>query len=127
MLKWHGGGIGAPIPAGHYRIRYVDGCMKYSGAQDWTVNAYAAGPYAYWITAPTRGGQLAVAPGTVGFMPGSAFATFDECVAANAADPIVELDFAGGVLGVELEDSPYTDNVAGEGGRNPSWQLSSCP
>ncbi len=31
---------GAPLPAGRYTLTYVDGCMKYSGDQGWTVNAY---------------------------------------------------------------------------------------
>jgi hypothetical protein len=27
-------------------------------------------------------------------------------------------------IGVWLQDSPYTDNLAGQDGRNPNWKLS---
>jgi hypothetical protein len=46
-----------------------------------------------------------------------------DCVAANLALEPVELEFAGGRLGVWLQDSPYSDNLAGVDGRNPSWSL----
>jgi hypothetical protein len=60
----------------------------------------------------------------VGFLVGAGgFATFDECVAANVPLPPIEFRFDGGPLGVWLEDNPYTDNVAGVGGRNPKWAL----
>ena len=31
------------LPAGRYRVEYVDGCLKYSGSQGWSLNAYADG------------------------------------------------------------------------------------
>ena len=122
-VSWNGG---APLPAGHYRVTYVDGCMKYSTAQGWTVNAYANGPDTLWVVG--SGARLAPAPGTVGFLVGQGgFSTFDACVSANESeDAPLELDFAGGTLGLELADSPYADNVAGESGRNPTYRLSSC-
>ena len=51
------------------------------------------------------------------------FAQFDDCVNANRALPSGRFTFAGGVLGLLLVDVPYEDNVVGEGGRNPSWEL----
>ncbi|HSQ65987.1 MAG TPA: hypothetical protein VLM85_22350 [Polyangiaceae bacterium] len=124
VAYWNGG---HPVPAGHYRVRYVDGCMKYSATQGWTVNAYAAGPDTYWIVGGATPTKLAVPPGTVGFLVSQGgFATFDDCVSANASGPPVDIDFAGGAIGVELEDYPYSDNVPGENGRNPTWRLSSC-
>lgn len=115
---------GKALPAGHYRVQYVDGCMKYSSAQDWAVQAYADGSDAFWLVGATSADRILVLPGTVGFMVGSGgFATFDECVATNLALPPTEFDFAGGPIGVWLSDSPYSDNVAGTGGRNPKWSL----
>jgi hypothetical protein len=115
---------GKMLPAGHYRVQYVDGCMKYSSAQDWAVQAYADGSDAFWLVGATSANRILILPGTVGFMVGSGgFATFDECVAANLALPPEEFDFAGGPIGVWLSDSPYSDNVAGTGGRNPKWSL----
>jgi hypothetical protein len=115
---------GASLPAGSYRITYVDGCMKYSGDQNWTVNATdAADRYTWWLVDGSSD-DLLVPPGTVGYLPGAGgYDTFDACVAANAILPPVDFDFAGGQLGVWLEDSPYSDNVAGDDGRNPSWSI----
>lgn len=123
-VLWNGG---APLPAGHYRVTYVDGCMKYASTQGWTVNAYANGPDTLFVRSGT--GTIAPAPGTVGFNLGQGgFASFDECVSTNlATDAPLEFDFAGGLLGLHLVDSPYSDNVAGPSGRNPTYRLSSCP
>lgn len=124
-VLWNGG---APLPKGHYRVTYVDGCMKYSSGQGWTVNAYADGPDTLFVV--TNGdAPVGTAPGTVGFTLGSGgFASFDDCVSTNtASDAPLEFDFAGGVLGLRLEDSPYADNVSGPNGRNPTYRLSSCP
>jgi hypothetical protein len=115
---------GKTLPAGHYRVQYVDGCMKYSSAQDWAVQAYADGSDAFWLVGATSADRILMPPGTVGILVGSGgFATFDECVAANLALPPEEFDFAGGPIGVWLSDSLYSDNVAGTDGRNPKWSL----
>jgi hypothetical protein len=45
-------------------------------------------------------------------------------VTANQALPPLDFEFDGGVLGVWLQDSPYSDNLAGENGKNPAWTLS---
>jgi hypothetical protein len=124
LTTWNGG---APVPAGHYRVTWVDGCMKYSSGQGWTVNAYANGPDTLYVVTDNDT-AVVPAPGTVGFFVNQgAFAAFDDCVSANQSDAPVEFDFAGGTLGLHLSDSPYTDNVAGENGRNPTYRLSSCP
>lgn len=121
---------GANLPAGRYRVVYVDGCMKYSTGQAWSVNAYGAGASAelprWWLTGNRV--RLATMPGTVGFDLGSGgFATFEQCVASNLSVAPIEIDFDGGVLGVALGDDPYRDNVMGVGGRSPSWALECVP
>ncbi len=124
-VYWNGG---APLPAAHYRVTYVDGCMKYSSGQAWTVNAYADGPDTFFIVTDNAT-TIGPAPGTVGFFDGQgAFADFDACVSANVSqDTPFEFDFVGGEIGVSLSDNPYSDNVAGENGRSPTYRLSSCP
>ena len=115
---------GATLPAGHYRLTYVDGCMKYSSGQDWTINAYADGHDGWWLVGNTTTDKVALLPGTVGYVVSNgAFATFEACVAANLLVAPLELDFAGGKLGVWLQDSPYSDNLAGQDNRNPKWHL----
>jgi len=52
-----------------------------------------------------------------------AHAEFEDCVEANLPLDAIEFDFEGGPLGIWLADSNYPDNVAGEDGRNPIWQL----
>jgi hypothetical protein len=116
---------GASLPAGRYRLSYVDGCMKYAGDQGWTIHAYAGGASAaWWIVGDTSAARITVPPGTVGYSTAAgAFTNFDDCVAANTALGPTEFDFEGGKLGVWLLDSNYGDNLAGVGGRNPRWQL----
>jgi hypothetical protein len=115
---------GQPIPAGTYRITYLDGCMKYGSGQGWTVNAYANGSDAWWLVGATTTDKILVLPGTVGYAPGSgAFDMFADCVAASQLSAPVTFNHPGGVLGVWLQDSPYSDNTAGEDDRNPSWRL----
>ena len=116
---------GIELPAGRYRITYLDGCMKYSAAQDWALHAYAgAEPDGWWFVGNDQTQKVVVPPGTVGFLASSGgFTSFDQCVAANLALAPVEFAFAGGKLGAWLQDSPYTDNQAGESNRNPKWKL----
>ncbi len=124
---------GVAVPPGRYRVTYVDGCMKYSTSQAWSVNAYAAGDPTgtdrYWIVDGSMN-QIVVPPGTAGFLVGSGgFAGFDECVTANLALPPIDFDFTGGQIGAWLDDNPYSDNVPGVNGRNPTWKLTllDCP
>jgi hypothetical protein len=121
---------GGSLAPGSYRVTYVDGCMKYSdagtwGAMGWTVQAYADGATGkdwFLVSAPST--PLGMPPGTSGFLlDGGAFASFDDCVAANHTLGSVDVAFDGGRLGVWLYDSPYGDNVPGIDGRNPTWKL----
>jgi len=119
---------GGALPPGHYQIAYVDGCMKYGAPQDWTVNAYAedAGNDHWWLVRNASGTQTVLTPpGTSGYMADAgAYVTFADCVTANLnLDKPIDFDFDGGPLGLFLADSPYTDNVAGDNGRNPKWAL----
>src|SRR5258708_6939392 len=46
---------GGALPAGHYSIAYVDGCMMYSNAnQGWTVNAFTGDRW-YLVNGPGGG------------------------------------------------------------------------
>lgn len=115
---------GAELPAGRYRIDYVDGCMKYGSGQGWTIHAYEDGSYAWWLVGETTSDKIVMPPATIGVFAGQgAFESFEECVDANLEVAPKELDFPGGKLGVWLQDSPYSDNLAGEDNRNPKWKL----
>ena len=115
---------GQPIPAGRYRLTYVDGCMMYGPGQGWTVNAYANGSDGWWLVGATTSDKILVLPGTIGYAPDAgAFSDFASCVAASLLSPPVTFTHTGGVLGIWLQDNPYTDNTAGENDRNPSWRL----
>jgi len=118
---------GAPLPAGRYRITYLDGCMKYSAPQGWTVNAYASGMSCWYVIGATTADRIVVPPGTVGYIAGSgAYTNFDDCVTASLAVPPVEFAITTAQpLGIWLLDSPYSDNLAGVDGRNPRWGLES--
>ena len=113
-----------PLPAGTYRLTYVDGCMKYGSGQGWTVNAYANGTDAWWLVGATTADKILVLPGTAGYAPDAgAFSDFASCVAASLLSAPVTFNHTGGVLGVWLQDNPYSDNTAGEDDRNPTWRL----
>ncbi len=94
--------------------------MKYDFIFNWQVNSSApdAGGGGFWFVGDTSDDRIAMPPGTIVQYP-----TFDGCVAANLAVPPQEFDFDGGKIGVWLNDNPYIDNVAGDDGGNPRWQL----
>jgi hypothetical protein len=115
---------GKPLPDGRYRVQYEGGCMKYSANQDWAVHAFQDGSDAFWLVGDTTAQRLTIPPGTFGFLVGmGGHASFEECVTANLALEPVEFEFAGGKLGLWLQDSPYSDNLAGVDGSNPTWSL----
>lgn len=110
------------LPAGRYRATYVDGCMKYSTLWVWSVHGNT--DQAFWLVAGDSDHRLAMPPGTIGVLNGlGAYDAFEDCVRASLALAPVEFAFTGGRLGLWLNDFPYDDNVAGENGRNPTWQL----
>jgi hypothetical protein len=118
---------GGALPKGRYRAKYVGGCMKYDFIFDWQVQASArdAGGGGFWFVGDTSDDRIVMAPGAT-----MSYADFDACVAASLAIPAEEFDFDGGKIGVWLNDNPYQDNVAGEDGGNPKWQLTllgTCP
>ena len=57
---------GNPLPTGHYRIAYVNGCMKFGAGQSFTVHAYepsadaAAPAYASWTLVNADAGMQPV-------------------------------------------------------------------
>jgi hypothetical protein len=122
---------GDPIPAGHYTISYLTGCMRYGPLQGWTVNATDENGCCTWFligdTAMDRRGPL---PGNIGFEIGmGGHADFDACVAASRMAAPRTIDHPGGKLGVVLQDSMFQDNEPGEDD-NPTWRLSgtlTCP
>jgi hypothetical protein len=123
---------GGALPAGRYRATYVDGCMKYDFIFNWTVQQGTPTSGGWFFVGASNADRIAKPPGTGanGSPTAGGFADFDACVAANLAEPPVDFTFDGGPLGVFLDDNPYTDNVAGEQGRNPKWRLTylaSCP
>lgn len=132
---------GASMPAGRYRVTYVDGCRRFEPNGGWTVHGSAltiSGTSACWVVDGT-GAQIVMAPGTAGFLAGEgfepygAFATYPECVAANCALAPVDFDFAGGTLGLlDTGDTNPVDDERGEaaGGRSPTYRLTrldACP
>lgn len=124
---------GAPLPAGNYRIKNSGGCMKYGPGQNWTVHAFPNGAIAWWLVGETTSDKLFMPPGTF-LLDASGnnigFADYAACDAANRALPARSFTFAGGKLGIWLDDAIYMDNTSGTGS-NPSWTLtkvvSGCP
>jgi hypothetical protein len=134
---------GAELPAGRYRVAYVDGCRKFNSFTNsgWTVHGTPASlihATQYSIVTGSEADFLMVAPGTFGLMVGDggdpygAFDTYQACVSANLLVPPADFDFEGGTLGIldGGDGSPF-DDVSGttEGGRNPTFRLTlaGCP
>lgn len=133
---------GASLPAGRYRIAYVDGCRRFEPSNGgWTVHGSVltiTGTSACWVV-DGAGEQVVMTPGTAGFLVGEgfepygAFATYPECIAANCALAAVEFEFAGGTLGLlDTGDTNPVDDERGEaaGGRSPTFRLTrldACP
>jgi hypothetical protein len=110
---------GAPLPAGRYRVSYVDGCFTCCV----TIDSFVlVGDDVFSIVAQLPGGSsegLDVAP-------------VASCPVRGAPYPDIEFEFAGGKLGIWLSDAVATENSDGDGagGRNPTWRLTlleACP
>jgi hypothetical protein len=125
-VYFNGGNSLAP---GTYEVEYVDGCMKYSGGQGWTVNAYDPPECCnWWIIGETTSDRKIEPPGAVGFLVGAgAYENFEDCVTASKMAPPRRFAHTGGKLGIWLQDIPYTDNIKGIDGRNPKWRLTRIP
>lgn len=118
---------GMSLPAGRYRFTQADGCMKYgSTGHGWTVQNPNHTDCWWAVTTDANGGttELLFLPGTEGLTAGlGAYATFSECLTANAQPPhTAEFDFSGGPLGIWLRDNPYGDNLT-QNGNTPRWRL----
>jgi hypothetical protein len=129
---------GADLPAGRYRLTYLDGCFNYGipvATYGWTVHASKAAGFGCALIG-ANGMTLIPTPGTEGLtVDAGAFETYAKCVAANCNQAPLDFDFAGGKLGVarnggtalaEFDDSDGSD----VGGRGPTFRLSRvdpCP
>jgi hypothetical protein len=114
---------GAALPAGQYRVTYVDGCIRYDPTiYWWAVNGGVT--FEYWIAGATTSDGIQVAPGIVS-LPGNT--SFTDCVAASQGLS-VDIDFAGGKLGIYNNDFKPGDNLPSMTGENPTWRLDRlCP
>ena len=132
---------GATLPAGRYRVTYIDGCATFGGRPSdglgvgWSVNGQNTMP-GLWgcYLVDNTGKAFAVPPGTIGsFVGGSAangggaYMTYAECVAANCDQPPFDFDYSGGKLGVARDGGGVgsVDDLGGEveGGRSPTFRL----
>jgi hypothetical protein len=129
---------GADLPAGRYRLTYLDGCFNYGvpvATLGWTVHLIKAAGFGCELIG-ADGGVLMPTPGTDGdSIAAGAFETYAKCVDANCGQAPLDFDFAGGKLGVarnggtafaEFDDSDGSDM----GGRGPTFRLSRldpCP
>lgn len=126
---------GVALPAGRYRVEYVDGCNSYGLGCDWTVHGSKEQPGTVSCFLVGDGNViLGLTPGTAGVFAdqdpdlGGAFKTYDECVAANCKEPPLDFDFAGGTLSVQRDGGGALGAVddatgASEGGRAPTFRL----
>jgi hypothetical protein len=129
---------GASLPAGKYRIEYLDGCLEWgpqSGGYDWTVN-YQVGPLTYYLelVGSSPGDVVADLPGTIASAfpmgdpttTGTDYTTCASCVAANRAmDAPLDFTFGGGPLGLLNSDPTPGDDVGCEttGSGGPVYPL----
>jgi hypothetical protein len=120
---------GAPLPAGRYRLTYVDGCYTIGdpAVYGWAVHFLkASGLGCSLIGADAK--PLMFTPGIEGITIPPALDTYAHCVAANCKEPPLDFDFAGGKLGLLRNGgTPFAefDDLDGTtaGGRNPTFRL----
>lgn len=117
---------GRLLPAGDYTLDYVDGCW-HSGVVAWTVNLGGEG---YNLVGGDPEVPLGMAPGNVGTFAGlGAYATYEDCVAANVGRAPLAFHFEGGKLGLRLQSlDPLTlflliEGGEAVGGRSPTFRL----
>jgi hypothetical protein len=145
-VRYYGGG--AALPAGRYRLTYIDGCDTFGDPSNglglgWTIHASTTTPgLVSCYLVGDDGVPFTVTPGTVGAFiggdpaaGGGGYATYAECVAANCDDPPLDFDFKGGKLGVGRDGGGVLgaiDDFGGElgGGTSPTFRLTlldPCP
>jgi hypothetical protein len=134
-IQYYAGG--AALPAGRYRLSYVDGCNTYGVLIGWSVHAAISQGIGSCSLVGDDGMPFLVTPGTELYPPMGVgeVATYAECVAANCQLPPVEFDFKGGKLGVIRDGGGAfgaVDDASGDsaGGRNPTFRLTRldpCP
>jgi hypothetical protein len=122
---------GASLPAGQYRIEYVNGCMEwglYGLGWHWTIDTpaeYPGGPLGQCLlVGDSTTNVIGVLPGTTG-TPG--YDTYSECVSANMSmDTPLDFHFSGGKLALWMNDNNPGDDIGGESecGFSPTWRLS---
>jgi hypothetical protein len=87
---------GASLPAGRYRVSYVNGCIRYDPTiYFWAVNG--SFNFEYWIAGATTADGIQVAPGVVSL---GGDTSFDDCVATSQG-LFADITFAGGKLGTD--------------------------
>jgi hypothetical protein len=116
-------------------VTFVDGCLEFGsevGGYYWTINdpGVYSGQQSTIITDPgscvlVGGSSMAL----VGALPGetsTGLPSYAACVTASKAVAPLDFQFAGGKLGIYVNDSLTADNIGGEGqcGVSPTWQLS---
>ncbi|MGB7158791.1 MAG: RHS repeat domain-containing protein, partial [Tepidisphaeraceae bacterium] len=96
---------GADVPAGVYAVEYVSGAIDFGwSGLFWTVNS---GPDSYRHVIVSDGEPIASAPGT-----SRAFPTVAD-VEALSMGRSVTIDHAGGPLGVQVQDTLFSENLGG--------------
>ena len=111
---------GADLPAGRYRIDYVDGCIRFDPLiYFWTVHGFVT--FEYVVFRESTANLIGLAPGVVSLF---GYGVFEDCITANKAVEPLLVDHPGGKLGIWNNDFMPSDNTAGEGNRNPKWRLS---
>jgi hypothetical protein len=129
---------GAALPAGRYRLTYVDGCNTYGIGIGWTVHGgrTVLGVFSCSLIGDD-GNAFAFTPGTE-LYPDAGIGevyVYADCVAANCSQAPLDFDFAGGRLGILRDGGGVLgaiDDLGGEyeGGRSPTFRLSlldACP
>lgn len=108
------------IPAGNYRIAYVNGAVRYNASGEWWLNHDNNSPFGGYRIAYNNDAATAVFPGTASSTDGTHFFSQAEVEAANAGRSIT-FAHTGGRIGVYLSDQPYADNLPGS--PNPTFKL----